>query len=230
MNFEEHEIIELYETKVKKSPEYFSKILYNYCPIKKWNNTWKGKDAPRCRCIIDFEEWINKHNLKNCKSLGYTCNNDPELELLNPENKTLYLYDKTDAVSEKKENDLHTFIAKEKHDFFLFNQTLEHVYNPFMVVENIYKNIANGGYVFTSVPTINIPHDTPFNFSMWYPMGLAILFKSAGFEVVEMGQWGNESYITEIFKTHGWPDVYRVGSQNQEKNVAQCWILARKKE
>ena len=55
-----------------------------------------------------------------------------------------------------------------------------------MVVENIYKNIVRW-YVFTSVLQL-IYIDTP-NFSMWYPMGLAILFKSAGFEVVEMGQW-----------------------------------------
>ena len=97
-----------------------------------------------------------------------------------------------------------------------------------MVVENIHRNLIKGGYVFTSVPTINIPHSTPFNFSMWYPMGLAILFKSAGFEVVEMGQWGNKTYITELFTTHNWPDIYQSGPLNEEKNIVQCWILARK--
>ena len=105
-------------------------------------------------------------------------------------------------VSKKRMNDLHTFVAEEKHDFFLFNQTLEHVYNPFMVVKNIAKNLVEGGYVFTSVPTINIPHATPFNFSMWYPMGLATLFKSAGFEVLEIGQWGNVTYISKIVLMH----------------------------
>ena len=63
---------------------------------------------------------------------------------------------------------------------------------------------------------------------MWYPMGLAILFKSAGFEVVEMGQWGNKTYITKLFTTHSWPDIYQSGPLNEEKNIAQCWILARK--
>ena len=145
-----------------------------------------------------------------------------------PKKKKLYLYDKVDNVSKKKNNDLHTFVASEKHDFFVFNQTLEHVYNPFLVVENICKNIIKGGYVFTSVPTINIPHDTPFNFSMWYPMGLAILFISAGFEVVEIGQWGNATYITQLFQTQGWPDIYQCGTTNEEKNIVQCWILAKK--
>jgi len=228
MNFKENEIIEIYNKKVKKPKEYFNLSIPKNCPVKKWNNNWRWKDAPRCACVRDFINWIEKYDLKKCKSLGYTSEHDPELEFLDPEKKTLYLYDKVDDITKKKNNDLHTFVALEKHDFFLFNQTLEHVYNPYMVVENINKNLVKGGYVFTSVPTINIPHDTPFNFSMWYPMGLAILFKSAGFEIIEMGQWGNIRYITKIFTTHGWPDIYQCGDNNEEKNVAQCWILAKK--
>lgn len=61
-------------------------------------------------------------------------------------------------------------MTEEKHDFFMFHQTLEHVYNPWVVVENIGKNVSSGGYVFTSVPTINIPHSTPFHFTGIYPM------------------------------------------------------------
>lgn len=228
MIFEEDEIINIYENKVKKDINYFNKKLIKECPVKKWNFSWKNKDAPRCFCIQDFIEWVNKYNLKNCKNLGYTADSDPELEFLNYENKTLYLYDKVDEVSKKKNNDLHTFVASSKHDFFLFNQTLEHVYNPYKVVENIYNNLETGGCVFTSVPTINIPHDTPFNFSMWYPMGLALLFKSAGFEILEIGQWGNFNYINKLFSSHGWPDIYNCGIENEEKNVVQCWILARK--
>ena len=70
-------------------------------------------------------------------------------------------------------------------DFFLFNQTLEHLYNPFHAVENIYKIVKPGGYVFTSVPTLNIPHMTPVHFNGFTPMGLAMLFLSAGFEIVD---------------------------------------------
>lgn len=33
-----------------------------------------------------------------------------------------------------------------------------------MSVKQIFKTIKPCGYVFTNVPTINIPHDTPFNF------------------------------------------------------------------
>jgi len=69
------------------------------------------------------------------------------------------------------ENDLHKFINIEKCDFFLFSQTIEHLYNPFIAIKNIYDNLNDNGYVFTSVPTNVIPHDTPFHFANWTPMG-----------------------------------------------------------
>ena len=95
-------------------------------------------------------------------------------------------------------------------------------------MENIYKYIKPGGFVYTSVPTINIPHMTPIHYNGYNPMGLALLFLSVGFEIVELGQWGNYKYINYIFKNHKWPDATKVPHKNEEKNVAQCWILARK--
>ena len=32
-----------------------------------------------------------------------------------------------------------------------------------------------------------------------------------------------------MYTIHGWPDIYQCGDKNEEKNVAQCWILAKKK-
>ena len=62
-------------------------------------------------------------------------------------------------------------------------------------------------------------------------MGLAMLFKSANFEIVEIGQWGNLEYITKMFSTHDWPGLNVLQNiRNEEKNVCQCWILAKKNE
>ena len=117
-------------------------------------------------------------------------------------------------------------------DFFLFSQTLEHLYNPPLAIYNLYKIIAPGGYVFTSVPTINIPHSTPIHFGGYNPMGLATLFISAGFEIIEIGQWGNFDYIQHIFSFHSWPgfkEMERNGIViNEDRNVCHCWILAKK--
>jgi hypothetical protein len=60
-------------------------------------------------------------------------------------------------------------------------------------------------------------------------MGLAVLFVQSGFEVVEMGQWGNLEYLTKLFKHFGWPTYRQLTTiENNEDYVSQCWILAKK--
>jgi len=118
----------------------------------------------------------------------------------------------------------------------LFSQTLEHLYNPLLAVKNIFEHMAPGGYVFTSVPTINIPHMIPAHFSGIYPMGLATLFMSVGFNLLEIGQWGNHNYLKFIFKNHTWPDhnqLKEVGNGiiiKEDRKIAQCWCLVHKPE
>ena len=130
--------------------------------------------------------------------------------------------------------DLHNLPDNLKNifDFFIFNQTLEHLYDPFESVKQIYNIIKVGGYVFTSVPTLNIPHMTPIHFNGFTPMGLAMLFKKSGFEIIEIGQWGNFEYIARLWNTHSWPGYIDLNKNNiisnEERNVCQCWILAKK--
>ena len=64
----------------------------------------------------------------------------------------------------------------EGFDFFLFSQTIEHLYNPHLAIRNIRNAMKPSGLVFTSVPTINIPHMTPVHFGGYTPMGLASMF------------------------------------------------------
>lgn len=221
--FTADEIQTIYYTVVKKDSSYFEKYKYKLpnCPLKVWNYSWNNRDFPRVWGILDFISWIDKYELKEVKDLGFTNPHDPELELLNAKNNTLLYY---------PPYDLHQPFPDEfQFDFFVFNQTIEHLYNPFIAIENIFKIIKPGGYVFTSVPTLNIPHDTPIHFNGYNPMGLAMLFISNGFEVEEIGQWGNAEYITKLFTRQEWPSLGDLTNiQNEELNVVQCWILARK--
>ena len=220
--FTESELRSIYETKVRKTKDYFGKNNpIPPCPVKKWDNNWNGHDAPRAFAILDFIDWVEKYNINNIDHLAITCDSDAELEFITYENSSPIGYPTYDLHIDYIE--LHN-----KFDFFMFNQTIEHLYNPFMAVENIHKYIKPGGYVYTTVPTINIPHMTPAHFNGYNPMGLALLFASAGFEVLEIGQWGNYEYISKLFKDHHWPDLTQVTNANEEKNVAQCWILAKK--
>ena len=225
--FSESEITQIYKTKVKLPSSYFKKYetLPN-CPVMSYNYNWGNHDFPRTWCILDFIEWTKKHNIQ-VDHLGYTCNNDPELEFIHPSRKTFMPY---------PQYDLHTISRhfNNEFDFFLFNQTIEHLYNPFEAIKQIYQIVKPNGYVFTSVPVINIPHMTPFHFNGYNPMGLAMLFKSANFEIVEIGQWGNYDYITKLWKMQDWPDYNMLHTNNvvnnEEDNVCQCWILAKKLE
>jgi len=224
--FNDDEIVETFYTKVKLPPSYFTeKEHLPPCPVKRFDYSWRNTgDFPRNWCILDFIEWIKKHNLTQVEHLAFTHGEDPELEFVQSNQKTALPY---------PPNDLHTLQYTNEFDFFIFNQTLEHLYNPFEAVKKIYQSLKPGGHVFTSVPTLNIPHLMPFHFNGFTPMGLAMLFKTAGFEVVEMGQWGNYEYIQKLWSSHGWPsyaDLEKTNRiTNEEMNVCQCWILAKKK-
>lgn len=216
----------IYTSFVKKPASYFTKWeRLPPCPIERWNRSYKGHDFPRVWAYLDLKEWIQRYKFQSCGVLASTCRGDPELELLSPSEIIDIPY---------PPNDLHQIATNYQNafDFFLFNQTLEHLHNPYEAVRQINLTLKSGGYVFTSVPTLNIPHSTPVHFGGFNPMGLAMLFISNGFRVVEMGQWGNYDYIKKLWATHKWPDAEDLMKQgvitNEEDNVCQCWILAQK--
>lgn len=229
--FTEAEIKEIYEKHVKLPPSYFKKWeKFPVCPVKRWGNRWAHYDFPRCWCVLDFKEWITKHNIKANK-LAFTSETDPELEFIEAKEKFFLSFPPYDL------HNLSSTIEKlhqgQKFDFFLFNQTIEHLYDPYMAVCEIFKVMEEGGYVFTSVPNINIPHSTPIHYGGFNPMGLAMIFKASGFDIIEIGQWGNLKYIQDMFAKQAWPCFRELRDGdgrviNEEKNVCQCWILARK--
>jgi hypothetical protein len=219
------EIMTLYTTKVKLPATYFTQYKnVPPCPVRRWNYAWQEHDYPRVPAILDFKSWISKYNIAP-ETLAYTCGDDPELEFIKRTNAVYLPY---------PEYDLHTIGTRYTNafDFFLFNQTLEHLQKPFTAVQSIYETMKPGGYCFTSVPTINIPHSTPYHYGGINPMGLAILFKQCGFEIMEIGQWGNLQYLKTIFERQDWVGYTTLNRNgivpNEEANVCQCWILAKK--
>jgi len=221
--FDDLYIEHLYTTKIKLPPSYFTKYdPLPPCPIRAMNYTWSFHDFPRNWATLDFIEWTKKYGISSVDSLGYTSNDDFELEFVSAKKTTYLPY---------PQYDLHTIGSKftNEFDFFIFNQTIEHLYNPFDALKSIYSTVKPGGYVFTSVPTINIPHSTPFHYNGYNPMGLGMLFRTANFNIVEIGQWGNYEYISKLFNSHDWPGYSHLSSHaNEERNVCQCWILAQK--
>ena len=222
------EIVELYQKHVVKPEEYFRKANDEYHKLPDSEKTrWFPCDFPRLASLFDYKEWIEKYKLKHVGKLLSTCTGDYELEHITYDTITLcdYLLD--------KKYDLHTMNLEDKdYDMIIFNQTLEHLYNPFVSVKNLYNHLKPGGYLYTTVPTINIPHQVPFHFCGITPTGLCTLSASVGFNVLECGYWGNLSYINHIFKHNGWPSTNDVMIDNMIENVEHCqsqtWVLLQK--
>ena len=204
--------------------------LNRYTPLPLERNTnswrWENKDFPRVIATLEFENLVKKYSLKSNHLLSFNSYNDPELQFLSVDKVTNFNY--SDNTTDY---DLHTLnIPEDDYDFVMLNQTFEHLYNPYLCLENIHKYLKSGAYIYSNVPTVNIQHSLPYNYYTGYtPIGFVCLFESCGFEVLESGQWGNSEYIGKIFQTHQWPDYNNVNTKNEFNNPVQTWVLARKK-
>ena len=166
-----YKIREIYENHVKLSPEYFTKYRFlPECPVRAWNYSWKGHDMSRNFIILDFIEWIKKHNIEKGNNLAFTSSVDPELEFIDYENSYYMKYPPCD---------LHEYIfqLKDKFDFFVFNQTIDHLYNPFMAVENIYQYVKPGGYLYICIPFMQPIHNDPKDYRRYTSDGLIQLLE-----------------------------------------------------
>ena len=223
-----NEINNLYKKHVDKPDEYFRKANDEYHKLSDAEKArWFPCDFPRLASLFDYKEWVQKHNLIHIDKLLATCESDPELEYITYNQITVCDY----LVDEKY--DLHTINLEDKdYDMIIFNQTLEHLYNPFISMKNLYDHLKPGGYLYTTVPTINIPHQVPFHFWGVTPTGLCALSASVGFDILECGYWGNLSYINHIFTNFGWPNTSDVMKDGIIEHVEHCqsqtWILVQK--
>lgn len=218
----------LYDRHVRKPAAYLDRHrrLPLHLDDRRWR--WAGKDVNRVLGLIEFDEWTGKHGFGRGGKLLATAIDDPEVERLDYRRVV-------HAPYEQGSNDLHRLaLAERDFDMVVFNQTLEHLYNPWLALSRLREHLRPGGFLFTSAPTLNIPHMTPIHFYGFTPMGLVAALTGSGFEVLEVGFWGCAQYLRYIFERHEWPD-YRallgpdgLLPRNEERNVAQAWILARR--
>ncbi len=224
--FSEKEIHDTYNRYVIKPKEYFNRFTPFPFYLNKGTWKWEGKDFPRIPCLLDFKEWIEKYSINNTENILITGKDDPELEFIKYK-EAYYLPYTIDS------GDFHTLsLEVNNFDFILFNQTIEHLYNPFLSMWNLYHHLKPGGFMFTSVPVLNIPHMVPIHFNGFTPIGLGMLMKSVGFNILEIGYWGNNDYITKLFTNKNWPsyeDLLIEGNiSHDEGSEVQTWILVQK--
>jgi SAM-dependent methyltransferase len=229
-----NDVRELYERHVKihDNDEYTNR----YVPLPLHKNRgpwrWEGKDFPRVISLLEFEKFIKEHDIRPKKVLaieGYypSIGKDPECYCLLHEKMVFTTYQ-----TQPERHDLHDLQLQEgDFDFVMMNQVLEHVVDPIRALRNVFRYMKDGGLIYISVPVTNLPHDTPYHYYTGYtPVGLGALAKTAGFEILEIGQWGNYEYIERLFRTYEWPDYRALNNPglNEIKFPVITWVFAKK--
>ena len=222
-------IEDIYNNYVKIN--YNSTYLNKYVPLpmqfnnKKWR--WENKDFPRIISLLEFKNYMLEYDKTFENVLSFNGTTDPEYEYINYKNCDNFNYD-----DDNIKYDLHNLnLNKKDYDFVMINQTIEHLYDPIRVLKNIYDHMCIGGIFYTNVPVNNIPHSTPYHFYTGVtPVGLGMMVKLAGFEILKIGQWGNKKYLNKMFES-GWTDYNY--NDNPGYNDINCplitWCLCIKK-
>ena len=129
---------------------------------------------------MDFIEWSKKHQFVEPEYALLAHPIDPEVAFLKPKKIFPFVYNGVDG-------DLHDMstVPNSTFDFALVSQTFEHLYDPHLAACNLFSKLKPGGLLFVSAPALNKQHMTPVHFFHYTPMGLAITFARAGFEIGE---------------------------------------------
>jgi len=112
-------------------------------------------------------------------------------------------------------------IYDRKFNTVVMVSVLEHVNDPFEVVESIFKICAPGGYFFNSTPFVFPYHPSPNDNYRFSPSGLRIVHERVGFEALESGFHVDYSAADAIGDTN--PMNY-----GAIQPVRGCYILCRR--
>lgn len=74
-------------------------------------------------------------------------------------------------------------------------QVLEHLPDPWRATQNLFDVLTPGGWAVVSVPFMVRIHKEPGDYWRFSVDGLRILLERAGFEVVELADWGNRACV-----------------------------------
>lgn len=100
-------------------------------------------------------------------------------------------------------------------DTIIMTQVLEHIAHPEIVFKELFRMLRRGGYGIVTAPFLIPYHADPHDYYRYTPEGLALLAKSAGFDIVESGPYGGLFTVISEFlhfsflnpyesRTHPW--------------------------
>jgi len=223
----EQAVADLYTSKVaiNDTPEYCERYQ-GYDFRERFGSKLAEMEFPRIIILLEFERLLEKHGIAHARKvlmLNGGPTGDPELQRLT--------YDHVDAAdyeADPRRYDLHRpEFAASDYDFVILSQTLEHLYDPVEALGHLYAAMAPGGYIWASTPTVSQQHSLPNHFATGFtPIGMACLFAHTGFEVVEIGQWGNSRYANHSLAIGGFPTFYDLARPQWRGLRHLLWTLA----
>lgn len=206
------------------TPWYYAKYnYYDFAPdVKRCD--WGKRDFARLISLLEFEAEVDGRHFEDI--VLFDGLNDPEVAMLDSDKWTSFEY--------AKKIDLHTFDERyRKYDFAMLNQTIEHLYNPVLALENIYHHLRPGGMFYMNFPINNMPHNEPHHFYTGITlMGAASLITMAGFEFVTGGQWGNREYLQKLMENEAWPTFNDITCPRLNEEICPIigWVWGRKEK
>lgn len=85
-----------------------------------------------------------------------------------------------------------------KYDVIIFTAVMEHVPEPWKVVQELYRILKPGGKLFYTAPFLFHEHEVPYDFMRYTQYGVRSIFERGGFRVPEVkwleGYLGTVSY------------------------------------
>ena len=153
----------------------------------------------RVVCLADFQQILNRHNLKNFQNIAVVSGSklEPELRIIDYNYLDLLNYNfSTNLYNLDEDWSKLNDCKNDKYNLVLCNQVLEHIYSPLQALKNLSYITRPGGYIWVSVPVVNCIHGEPFFYSSGYhPRYLRRLANEVKLECVHIGAWGNKNYL-----------------------------------
>lgn len=85
-----------------------------------------------------------------------------------------------------------------RYDFVLFNQVMEHLPEPRLVLKELFRVMKPGGRLIYTGPLFYEEHEQPYDFFRYTSFGVQLLFQQAGFAVQRLdwleGYFGTVAY------------------------------------
>lgn len=174
----------------------------------------EGEHWMRVVMNIDIDEFVHSLEPSKLDALEISGNEYSKYRWKSYINYTYPDFDLTDPKSEVGE-----------FDVVICEQVLEHVTQPFIAAQTLYKLVKPGGTLIVNTPFLIKLHGMPDDYWRFTPSGMRVLLENSGFTDVAVHSWGNKKCVKSNL---GWWQSFRFyhSLKNQESVPVMIWAFA----